>query len=90
MFGVVIYATTYFISQELEYKKRSHILIVVGALIILISFSIGGFTGMPLFFSGLGVILFAILLLMLGKKGGIPENYDCNGCLFCNIYFCFL
>lgn len=68
LFGVAIYATTYFISKELEYKIRTYILFIVGALFIMISFLIGGFTGMPLIFPGLGVILFAILLLMFGKK----------------------
>lgn len=65
--GAILYGTTYFITKNIDYKQRSYILIIVGTVFATISFSIGGFEGMPIIFIGLGVFLLAILLLIFGK-----------------------
>lgn len=66
--GIGFHTLTYFFSKELEEKKRSFFLFIVGFAIVFGGLLIGGFEGMPLSVVGLGVITIFIIIIIIGKK----------------------
>ncbi|MGE7879759.1 hypothetical protein [Peribacillus muralis] len=67
LIGVALVALSYFL-KELDHKKRSIFVAVIGVFAIIGGLVIGGFEGMPISIIGIGILTVAILLLFAGNK----------------------
>ncbi|SNT56743.1 hypothetical protein SAMN05444672_1562 [Bacillus sp. OK838] len=67
LIGVALVALSYF-SKELDHKKRSIFVAVIGVLAIIGGLVIGGFEGMPISTIGIGILTVSILLLIAGNR----------------------
>ena len=69
LLGLGFYALTYLFVRNLENKKRVLVVAILGAAVLIASFTlIGGFSGMPFGILSLGVLTVAGLLAIFGKR----------------------
>lgn len=52
----------------MDYKKRISIVAVIGIVVAVGSFVIGGFAGMPFTLLSVGILTIPILIMIFGKK----------------------
>jgi|SRR5690625_1017382 len=66
--GVVLYALTCFLTKEWDYKRRATTISIVGLLFMILSFAIGGFNGMPIAISAIGILTISLITTLFGKS----------------------